>query len=136
LGAAINRVRTAAVIISAAVTGVLTAAVFVLLFTGLPASTQAEDYLLAFKNEAFPSAYAEMKGFEDETQHGDYTVKTLDYGAAENTASEAVLKAGRVNLGPYVGGYKGIQKLYRRLYQGYDIYSVPLRAGYGTRGKI
>jgi hypothetical protein len=81
-----------------------------------------------FKN-SYIKAYLALKeegaapaGFEAELSDGDYTPLFLYYGDTEKSA----LKADRINLGDYVGGYTGLQKTYRKLYQGYDIYSVPL----------
>lgn len=97
--------------------GLLTAGGLFLTFSDGFDDAYLDDYLRLGEEEASVAAT------DPSPEKGRYPVKTLYYGTGEADA----LESGTVDLGPYVGGYKGLQKLYRSAYQGYDIWHVPLR---------
>ena len=98
-------------------TGLLTAGGLFLTFSSGFDDAYLDDYLRLGDEDAALSVS------DPSPAKGCYTVKTLYYG----TGAADALESGSVNLGPYVGGYQGLQKLYRSAYQGYDIWNVPLR---------
>ena len=97
-------------------TGLLTAGGLHLTFSGGFEDAYLDEYLRL--GEATASAAA-----DPDAGQMLYPVRTLYYGTGEETA----LESGEVDLGPYVGGYEGLQRRYRSAYQGYDIWHVPLR---------
>lgn len=112
----INKVRTKTVFISFIISGLLLVPVIASTFSdGFENRYMDEYYALSEKKAAPP-------GFEAELSQGSYTPAFLYYGDSE----KSVLESDTINLSDYVGGYTGLQKTYRKLYQGYDIYSVPL----------
>ena len=101
----------------AIVTGLLTAGIAVLTVSGGFEDAYLDAYLRLGEAETVLSS-------EDPSPaRGKYPVATLYYGTGEAGA----LESDTVDLGPYVGGYTGLQRRYRQAYQGYDIWNVPLR---------
>ena len=111
-----NKVRTKTILVSLILSGLFTSAVLVFMFTSGFENRYINNYLALKEEKTSP------EGFKAELKDGSYTPAFLYYGDTEKSE----LKSDSINLGDYVGGYTGLQKTYRKLYQGYDIYSVPL----------
>ena len=109
-----NRSRRPWVLATAAVSGILAVWLLVFVLDSGFDDSYVEDYLLL----------AEEDGEDARLRLSApvWPVEVLYYG----DAPEASLSSDTVNLGPYVGGYRGLQKWYRERYQGYDIWNVPL----------
>lgn len=100
-------------------------------------------FLIFMRSEGFEDAYIDKyiglgraeSGetlMESDLAQGDYEVAVIEYGAElkrvkpPGSGKIKALESSAIDLSPYVGGYRGIDAAYRRLYLGYDIRHVPL----------
>lgn len=134
-----NKKRNRSIFVLCTCGGLLFAAFLILLQSEGFKDTYIDDYL------HLSTIADDQKETWQETDNlnGDHPVAVAEYGSEQKRVKPSkkkdivFLESTATDLSSYVGGYKGIDALYRKLYLGYDIRHVPLagRIWYPADGK-